>query len=57
MFSALQSFETLAVSALLDHRLAMKKDPPLWKDKEQGSPLLTRGFIKPDLHFNMINAV
>lgn len=34
MLSALQSFETLAVSALLDHRLAMKKDTPLLKDKE-----------------------
>lgn len=41
MFSALQSFEILAVSALLDHRLVMKEDTPLLKDKEQSSPLLT----------------
>lgn len=35
MFSALERFETLAVSALLDIHLAMKMNTYILKDKQQ----------------------
>lgn len=49
MCSALERFETLAVSALLDTHLAMKMDTSSLKDKQQSWLLLTRGVIWPVL--------
>lgn len=47
MFSALERFETLSASALLDIHLAMKMDASSLKDKQQSCLLLRRGFIWP----------
>lgn len=50
MFSALERFETLAVSALLDIHLAMKMDTYILKDKQQSRLLLTRVFFYNQLY-------
>lgn len=56
MFSALETFETLAVSALLDIHLAMKMDTSILKDKQQSRLLcffITSCTLQTDVGDNM----